>query len=168
MTALVILGIVFFATFMMIVFRGAPYVPTKATDVEALFTLLKLKPEDVIVDLGSGDGRLLLAAAKHGVHAVGYELNPFLVAVSWVRLRQYRSHVQVRWRDFWITSLPKRTKVVFVFLGTPYMKKLDRYLRRQTETLGHDIQLVSYGVPVPGRQPDQKHGGLLIYTYKKA
>ena len=167
MIILHILGLVFFVTFMLIVFRGAPYVPTKRADVTKLFDELSLGDKDVIVDLGSGDGRLLLEAAKRGISSVGYELNPFLVLVSWMRLRKYEGRARVAMRDFWLTYLPKRTKVVFVFLGTPFMKKLDNYLLRQMQHRDDELLLVSYGVPVPGREPVRETGAFLVYAYKK-
>ena len=142
--------------------------PTKSADVAHLFDSVKLQHDDVLVDLGSGDGRLLEAAAVRGICAVGYELNPFLVLVTWFRLRRYRGLPHVSMQDFWLSSLPNRTKVVFVFLGTPYMKKLDKYLTQQVGRLGHDVSLVSYGVPMPGHEPVRTHGALLVYEYKKA
>jgi hypothetical protein len=153
---------------MLIVFRGAPYVPTKSADVSSLFDVVKFKPGETLVDLGSGDGRLLKAAAERGISAVGYELNPFLVLVTWFRLRRHSRLAHVSMQDFWLSDLPNRTKVVFVFLGTPYMKKLDKYLTQQVARLGQDVRLVSYGVPVPGREPEQEDGALLVYLYKKA
>ena len=49
---------------------------------EAVSTIIKLaqiKKNETVVDLGSGDGRLLFASAKKGAYAIGYELNPFMV-----------------------------------------------------------------------------------------
>ena len=66
------------ASFLLIVVRGAPYVPTHGRDIEKLFELYRFRGTDVLVDLGSGDGRVLAAAAHRGVRAVGYELNPCL------------------------------------------------------------------------------------------
>lgn len=155
---------VFFVCFLLIVFRGAPYVPTHKRDVEALFGLHDFKPGEVLVDLGSGDGRVLNEAAKRGVRAVGYELNPFLVFYSRWRLGGAKN-VSVKLQDFWGAKLPDNTAVVFVFLADPFMKKLDRKLTREAERLGHDIILVSYGMKITGKTPQREQGGLLSYRY---
>jgi SAM-dependent methyltransferase len=44
--------------------------------------LAKVTPDDYVIDLGSGDGRIVIAAAKRGAHAVGYEFNPDMVQLS--------------------------------------------------------------------------------------
>lgn len=152
------------ASFLLIVFRGAPYVPTHARDLEKLFSLYRFRQNDVLVDLGSGDGRVLAAAAQHGVKAVGYELNPFLYWYSKIKLRSARN-VEVRLEDFWASKLPEGTAVVFVFLAGPFMLKLDRKLIKEAERLGRDILLVSYGVKIPGKVPESQEGALIAYRY---
>ena len=161
----VIFGILF-VSFLLIVFRGAPYVPTRARDLDDLFSLYKFKKRDVLVDLGSGDGRVLVAAARRGIRSVGYELNPFLVISSWLQLRKYRTVATVRFADFWTTPLPKETAVVFVFLAGPFMKRLDTKLSREAQRLGHDIVLISYGVKMPGHAPEKTKGGFLVYRFE--
>jgi len=61
-------------------FWGAIYVPTREDKVKKIIEFLDIKPGQKIVDLGSGDGRLVIALAKAGAIAYGYEINPFLVA----------------------------------------------------------------------------------------
>lgn len=152
------------ASFLLIVFRGAPYVPTHGRDLDKLFELYRFRKADILVDLGSGDGRVLAAAARRGIKAVGYELNPFLYWYSRVKLR-HTSAAEVRLEDFWGSKLPDETAVVFVFLAGPYMAKLDRKLTKEAERLGHDILLVSYGMKVSSKPVEAQAGGLLLYRY---
>lgn len=166
MNTLFVIAGIFFVTFMMIVFRGAPYVPTKQRDIEALFEGGAGRENGVFVDLGSGDGRAVLAAAQRGIRAIGYELNPFLVAIAWWRLRNHRSLGEVRLRDFWLSTLPDETSLVFVFLATPYMKKLDTLLAQHVAQHKKPITLASYGVAVPGKKPQRINGSMLFYDYK--
>jgi SAM-dependent methyltransferase len=56
------------------------YVPTPTRVVEAMLTLAAVGPKDVVYDLGSGDGRIVIAAAQRGARGVGIELEPGLVA----------------------------------------------------------------------------------------
>lgn len=153
-------------SFLLIVFRGAPYVPTHAKDIEALFGLYSFKKSDILVDLGSGDGRVLAAAARHGIRSVGYELNPFLAVLSKARLAKLTPRPEVKIADFWTHKLPSETAVVFVFLAKPFMQKLDAKLAREATRLGHDIVLISYGMQISGREPDTMHGAMVVYRYK--
>lgn len=58
----------------------APYVPTVEEDVELMLDLADVGPGDYVIDLGSGDGRIVIAAAKRGVYGHGVEIDPDLVA----------------------------------------------------------------------------------------
>jgi hypothetical protein len=153
------------ASFLFIVLRGAPYVPTKRGGIDELFSLVKLGPNDIIVDLGSGDGRVLAAASKRGINSVGYELNPFLALISRFTLRRLRPRPKVVLADFWLSALPSDTKVVFVFLGGPFMHKLEQKLQAEASRLGHDLTLVSYGVPLKGRKPIATSKSCLVYRF---
>ena len=62
--------------------RGAIYFPNTPANVEVAMTLAGIGPGVHVVDLGSGDGRLLVACAERGAAAEGYEINPFLVRRS--------------------------------------------------------------------------------------
>ena len=58
------------------------WVPTAESLVEAMLNLAGVTPSDYVIDLGSGDGRIVIAAAKRGARAVGFEYNPDMVALS--------------------------------------------------------------------------------------
>jgi SAM-dependent methyltransferase len=58
------------------------WVPTPQSLVERMLDMAKITPKDVHYDLGSGDGRTVIAAAKRGVQSVGIEYNPDMVALS--------------------------------------------------------------------------------------
>ena len=62
--------------------RDAVWVPTSPAMVEKMLDMAKLAPSDVLVDLGSGDGRMVIAAAKRGIRARGVEFTPELVEHS--------------------------------------------------------------------------------------
>jgi SAM-dependent methyltransferase len=56
------------------------YVPTPTRVVEAMLSVADVGPGDVVYDLGSGDGRIVIAAARRGARGVGIELDPGLIA----------------------------------------------------------------------------------------
>jgi hypothetical protein len=147
------------AAFSLVVLRGAPYLPTKRRQVATTLELLKLKPGQTLIDLGSGDGTVLLAAAKQGIKGIGYELNPVLCAIAWLRLWRYRRLVTIRLGDFWLSRLPE-CDGVFVFLIEHRMAQL----RRKLETeLTRPTMLASYTFELPGYQPVAERDGVRLY-----
>ena len=61
---------------------GAPYVPTPTSIADRLLTLANIGPKDYVIDLGSGDGRNVIAAAKRGARALGVEYDRELLALA--------------------------------------------------------------------------------------
>lgn len=160
--AFIIVGLLL-VSFGLIVFRGAPYVPTHPGVVGRA---LALAPAGgTLVDLGSGDGTMLVAAAKQGRRVHGIELNPFLVFVAWLRIRRYGRIASVSFGDFWQQRLPQDTSAVFVFLAGPFMAKLERHMQAQADILQREIALVSYGFEITGREPSVRDGPLLLYRF---
>src|SRR6185437_14338154 len=111
-----------------VLLRGAPYLPTLDAQGRAALELLDLKPGQTLLELGSGDGKMLVLAAQAGLNVVGIELNPFLVVVSWLRTWRYRRQVRIIWGDFWKVKWPV-CDGVFVFLLDRFMPKLDKRMR---------------------------------------
>jgi len=62
--------------------KDVVWVPTAGTLVDTMLDLAKVTPQDYLIDLGSGDGRLVIAAAKRGARALGIEYNPDMVELS--------------------------------------------------------------------------------------
>ena len=66
----------------------APYVPTVEEDVELMLEVGGVGPDDYVIDLGSGDGRIVIAAARRGALAHGVELDPELVELARANARE--------------------------------------------------------------------------------
>jgi SAM-dependent methyltransferase len=143
------------------VFIGAPYVPILRRDYGPLLDLVELKPGQTLIDLGSGDGRLLREVAKRGVHAIGYEINPVLYLISLVVCWQYRQFVSIRLGDYWHIKLPP-AHIIYVFLLDKYMARLDRKLLNE---LSQPAQLVSFVFQIPGRIPIRSSRNAFVYDY---
>ena len=148
--------------FGLVIFIGAPYVPTLASQQREALKLLGLKKGQTILDLGSGDGRLLREAARQGYGAVGIEANPLLVLISYVVCLPYRKNIRIIWGDMWRTKWPK-TDGIYVFLHTRFMKRLDNKIIQQYSS--EKINVVSYAFEIPGRKVVKKHKGLFLYAY---
>lgn len=148
-----------------VVFRGAPYVPTQRRTITAALDLLDLPKNAVIADLGSGDGSFLKAAARRGLRAVGYEINPILCFIAWLRCFNLRPRVVVRLRDFWLTPLPKDTAAIFIFLAGPYMSRFKRKIEREMTGRSKPLLVISNGFAIPGSQPQKIAHGLYLYKF---
>jgi len=141
---------------------GAPYVPTLAAQRKEALDLLDLKAGQTLYELGSGDGSLLREAAQRGLSVVGYELNPFLVIISWLRTLKYRRQVTLRWGNFWKADLA-HADGIFVFLLDRFMAQLDEKIQAEGKP---GVKLVSHAFKIQNKKPATKRGPLLLYKYK--
>lgn len=136
--------------FLVTVVRGAPYVPSQKRFVKQAFTkLYKLGSDDVVVDVGSGDGIVLRMASSIGARAVGFELNPVLVFITHL-LSMRDARVSVYMRDFMICSLPKETTVVYCFSEKRDIKKIYNKIVKESERLQKTVYFISLAFAVPG------------------
>jgi SAM-dependent methyltransferase len=74
--------------------KDVVWVPTPPELVEKMLDMAGVSPNDFVIDLGSGDGRNVIAAAKRGARALGVEYNPDLVALS--QQRAADAHVSAK------------------------------------------------------------------------
>ena len=144
-----------------VVFFGAPYLPTLAPQTKVALELAGLKKNQTLLELGCGDGKILIAAAQQGIRVVGYELNPLLVVLCWLRTRKYRKNVRIIWGSFWTRQWPE-ADAIFVFLLPKYMKKLDTKIVRYSHK---PVKLVSFAFEIPNRPPTRQDAGVFLYEY---
>lgn len=133
-----------------------PYIPASRAQVQNVMTLLRCRKGD-LVDLGSGDGRIVLEAHQHGFSpAVGYELNPWLVRLARFHAWRAGHHGKVLYRreDLWKVDLTK-CKNVTVFLAPSVLSLLQEKL--QTE-LPDDALVVAGRFPFPDWKPYKIEG----------
>ncbi len=121
----------------------APYVTTPAKVVEAMLDLAEVAKDDVLYDLGCGDGRIVIAAAKkHGCRAVGVELDPERVKEANENLRREKLEhlVTIVHEDIFKVDLSPAS-VVTLYLFEEANLKLRPILRR---TLKPGARVVSH------------------------
>lgn len=147
-----------------VVFFGAPYLPTLKKQTDDALKLLDLKPGQTLLELGSGDGTVLLAAAKQGIRCVGYELNPILVLISRGVTWRYRHLVTIKMANYWSVQWPAADGI-YVFLLQKYMKKLDTKVTQHASKYGR-IKLVSFAFSMPDKKAHKKRSGLSLYIYE--
>lgn len=141
--------------------NGALYIPTDPKMVEDMLDVANLKPGDRVVDIGSGDGRLVIAAARRGIEAKGYEINPLLVWIAGKKIQKsgLEKLASVEWKDFWRADLSSYS-VVTVFGIGHIMKRLERKLTRELKP-GSRVVCNLFAMPT---WKEEKKNGLFIYT----
>ena len=130
----------------------SPYVPTPMRVAEKMLELAEVNSSDVVYDLGSGDGRIvILAAQKFGARAMGVELDEKLVRESSARIAALGlgKRANVIRADMFATDLRPATVVTIYQLGVVNQRlrpQLERQLRSGTRVITLDF-------PIPGWQP---------------
>ncbi|XP_038662014.1 LOW QUALITY PROTEIN: ATP synthase subunit C lysine N-methyltransferase-like [Scyliorhinus canicula] len=122
-----------------------PFVPASEAQVETALQLLRGR-RGALVDIGSGDGSIVIAAAKQGFRAVGYELNPWLVWYSRYRAGREGVHHNTRFyiSDLWKVNFSEYNNVIF---GVPQMmQSLESKLESE---LKGNARVVAYRFPFP-------------------
>ncbi len=151
----------FYQIYTLILQPGAVYYPTTDTNVKEMLKISKLTSKDVLVDLGSGDGRILVAAARLGAKAIGYEINPFLVYKSRQLIKKLKLEklATVKWKSFWKADFKKAT-IITVYLFPQLMKRLQILLGKK---LNHSVRIVCNDYPFPGLNYDKKLKNIYLY-----
>lgn len=156
------------ATFAYAGLRGAPWVPTKAQDVERFIKLANIQPGQVMMDLGCGDGRLLIAAADAGAEAHGYELSLFPYVLAHIRrlFAKNRSRVHLYFGNA-LTKDLKNVDIIYSFL----MPKVHNNLKEKFEQqLKPGAKMITYVWPIDGLTPTKistLENNFKLYLYER-
>jgi len=147
--------------------QGAPWVPTKKKDVERFLNFVDMKPGEKLYELGCGDARLAIAAAKKfGVNVVGVELSIPQVIAAIIRNWLSKTQVKIKWANLFKINLSDADIIYLFLLPEPYAKlkpKLERELKPGT-------RVVSYVWPIEGwkeEKVDAVEGKLKLYLYRR-
>lgn len=126
---------------------GAPYVPVNDQRKRDLLELAGPVLGKKIIDLGSGDGRIVIAFAQAGAEAHGYEINPFLVsrARKLIKQENLQDRVFIHQKSFWRADLSPFYIVVVYGVGT-MMRRLERKLQRELRS-GAKVVSVYFKLP---------------------
>jgi cyclopropane fatty-acyl-phospholipid synthase-like methyltransferase len=157
---LYILLIVYFFYTVVAIIRGAPPIPSLSSTVERMMRLAEIKPGESLIDLGSGDGRILFAASKHGAECLGIEINPLLVWVT--RFRAWAtgaSKVTVRRTNLWKVDVGA-ADVITVYMVPMYMRKLQEKLKSEMKPGSRILAAVH---PFPDWEPTAQEENVFVY-----
>ncbi|HWP24417.1 MAG TPA: methyltransferase domain-containing protein [Candidatus Binatia bacterium] len=142
-----------------------PFVPSPQVVVDKMIELAGVKSGDVVYDLGSGDGRIVIAAAKKGARAVGFEIDPDLVAESRANIQKagLQHLAEIRNQDILTVDL-SGASVVTMYLLPDVNLKLRPALLSQ---LKPGSRVVSHSFDMGDWKPDkvERVEGRTIYLW---
>jgi SAM-dependent methyltransferase len=131
--------------------KDVVWVPTPAVTVEKMLDIAKVTPQDYVMDLGSGDGRNVIAAAKRGARALGVEYNPDMVDLSKrnaaaAGVAQTAQFVQ---GDMYVADISKASVMALFLLPDNMLKLRDKFA-----ALKPGSRIVSNTFGIEGWEPD--------------
>jgi SAM-dependent methyltransferase len=123
-----------------------PFVPTPENVVDKMIELGGVKKGDVVYDLGSGDGRIVIAAAKRGARAVGFEIDPDLVAESRANIQKagVQEFAEIRNQDILTVDLSGASVVTMYLLPDVNLRlrpNLQKQLKPGSRIVSHAFDM---------------------------
>jgi len=130
-----------------------PYVVTPMEIVQRMLRMAEVGPGDTLIDLGSGDGRIVIEAAKRGARGLGVDLDPSLVklAIENARKAGVADRARFETRDIFETDLSGASVVAFYLLPDFNAKLMPRLLKLKPGT-----RIVSHDGGIGAWPPDEK------------
>jgi SAM-dependent methyltransferase len=146
--------------------QDAPFLESPEAVVEAMLELAEIDKDDIVYDLGSGDGRIVIAVAiEHGARAIGVESRSDLVELSERRALDAGVDDRVEFvaEDFFETDFSDAT-VVMIYLSRKANRKLESVLLEQ---LTAGTRVISHRYSIEGWRPDRrvKVEGRSVFLY---
>jgi SAM-dependent methyltransferase len=132
--------------------KDVVWVPTPQALVDKMLDMAKVTPQDYLIDLGSGDGRTVITAAKRGLHALGIEYNPEMVALAKRNAAEAKVSDKATFvkADIFESDYSKAT-VITLFL----LPQLNLKLRPTLLDLKPGTRIVSNSFTMDDWQPDE-------------
>ena len=129
-----------------------PYVPTPAAVVDAMLDMAEVGPADYLIDLGSGDGRIVIAAARRGAQGLGVDIDPARVAeaVNAARFAGVEGRAVFRRQDLFAAPIREASVIAIYLLPDVNLRLRPRLL---TE-LRPGTRIVSHAFAMGDWRPD--------------
>jgi hypothetical protein len=145
-----------------------PFVPTNQPTVEAMLRIASVGPNDFVIDLGSGDGRILITAAKkYGARGFGVDLDPQRVKESIANAKEagVTDRIQFHQRNLFDTKIGEATVVTMYLLPRVNLElrpRLFTELKPGTRVVSHDFDMGDWK---PDLQASLRGAGSQIYFW---
>lgn len=143
--------------------KGAPFLPTPYHKVHEMLEMAKINRHDILFDLGCGDGRILIAAAKQGVHSQGWELNPFLLVLAFVKIHLCKVAKYIRIHPTSFRGAPISDATVITIYGLPHI--VQELGVNAAKHCKKGTRILSYRFPIYALAPVKiSTSGIYLYT----
>jgi hypothetical protein len=143
---------------------GLPSVPTKPDRIRKALKMVNLQSNETLYDLGAGDGRVLLIAAREfGARSIGIEIGPVQCVLIWLRAiaSGFGDKITVTWENYLKADL-RKADVVFIYATSQEVMKVAPHLEKQ---LKQGVRVVSISADFPGWEPSAFDDHDLIFVY---
>ena len=159
---LLLLIIIILFTFFPLAF-GAPFQSSSNKRTKIILKFAKIKKGEKVADLGSGNGKLVIAMAKQGAEAHGYEVNPILVWWSRRKIKKLglEKKAFIHKENFWNSNL-KKFDVITIFQIMYVMKKLAKKLEKNSKK---EARIISNTWKFHGKKLIKQENGVYLYKF---
>lgn len=145
-------------------FSGAPFVPTGSARLATMLALAEIKPNELVLDAGSGDGRVVFAVAGHCRRAVGIEINPVLYWYAKIKKKLLNKNnrltkVEFYRQNLWRFNLAPVDIMMLYFIPD----KMERLMHKIKREMKPGARVVSHAFTFPGWQYEKKDGKVYLY-----
>ncbi len=144
---------------------GGFYVPTSPEATDLMVQLAKINSSDIVTDFGSGDGRLLIAAAKAGAKkCYGYEIQPWLIKMSrkLIAKENLGDKIEILPHSFWHADVSNTTAILLYQISYA-MKGIEEKLQKE---LPIGARVVANGFKFPNWKEEKIVGNVRLYIKK--
>lgn len=141
--------------------QGAPFVVSRDEDIQTILRLLKRKRGKKAADLGSGDGKLVIALARMGFRVDGYEINPWLVYRSRQAIKKAKltKMAHIYWKSIWKADFSSYD-IVTVYAIAHIMGRISKKLQKE---LPKGSVVTSNYFTFPDWKPVKEEGRIHLY-----
>lgn len=141
--------------------KDVPFVPTPDYVVDEMLSLAKVGPDDTVIDLGSGDGRIVIAAAKRGARAIGIDIDPERIKEANENAKENNVQDRVKFirQNLFDADLKPATVLTMYLLPSVNMKLRPKIL----SDLQPGTRVVSHAFDLGDWQPDKSQEQVYLW-----
>ncbi len=149
-----------------------PFIPSPMEAVKTALSIARIDPSDTLYDLGAGDGRVVIEAAKRGAKAVAVEIDPSLAMLIWCKAveEKLEDKIEVLNEDFFKVYLGNATIIyqyIYPSISAELAKKYEKELRIGTRIIALDLPIPDW-IPVIVKRFIDENGVLrTVFLYIK-
>ena len=153
--------ILIYVYFLFATISAAPYVPSSKVRIKKMIEMIDKPLGSTILELGSGDGKVMIALAKQGFNVIGIEINPVLCWFSKFRIRrQGLKNAKIINKNFWNYDL-KDVDIMTMYFIPHKMKKLAKKIKKEMKP---GSIIVSNAFKLDDWPIDKQDGKVYVYV----